>query len=284
MVKDKAIFREIITEVMEAKKSLDLDSDEKIIYPPNISLAGPMAINLPKEEKKQEVINKLMEKIDLLVENEYKIILLYESQKLAIPVYLGTLLGKRKDTVSVHMTALLGDIGFTREHATESKKKGTKTIADFQREISRRVNAEQQKMGNQSVSFPMEFKEDLTVEECKEYLLKEIEKMTKERGLDEQPKVVIIAELDNVMGGTHLTTEDEITFLKAIIELSKDFTIIAKHPKVSYGRMCPASIMNRIQPISLMLAPITAYNTASLETLPIIKELMEKAAVVQTGR
>ena len=38
MVKDKAIFKEIITEVMKAKTALNLPKGDRIIYPPNMTI------------------------------------------------------------------------------------------------------------------------------------------------------------------------------------------------------------------------------------------------------
>lgn len=285
--KNDETLHEIKAKAEEVKQSLDILENESIIHPVILNpQKGPKPLSYPSNRERNSVMRKIIRKIPQVKTKEYKLILVYESQKVFIKNYIGELSKKIGNMGFVDMGMCLSKLIEKKELKNVNK---TENIFPSFWDYLAETQGQQSIPGNvlrkvKSVFFPIEFKNKLTKEECKSCFKESIRKPNNEEEITEDYPVVGIFDLDNLMGNTHLFVEDEITFLEAILELSKEYILITNHPKSTYGRSCPGRLFNKVDLFVALRIEITPYNTSKIRTLPIINQLIEKAIVVKTGR
>ncbi|NHJ48901.1 MAG: hypothetical protein FK733_14040 [Asgard group archaeon] len=130
------------------------------------------------------------------------------------------------------------------------------------------------------IHFPVYLDESLTVSDCKDYLYEELNHFIESKDRDSDYRDVIgVPKIHQLFGQTFVDQKSEAKILKAVLELSKDHTLLMGDPMNIYG-VPPTECVPRAHVLKRMKVPITPYNTAHLPTQDIADEIIAKAVLV----
>lgn len=282
------VMREIEAEIMKVKEKIQIIEPENTIYPPNIPDSGPLLfqatrLQVTNEEFKKTVEKKLLKLINEISKIDNKLITIYDVQLMNANSQINHFIDIVKQISEINIDSLLWNISEKKEiDQIELEDLDANPLAkteEFKHRKLKPVKIEK------FLLFPISFKSDFTVNECKEYLLSEISNnIEKENIPEENSKIVAITNFDYLIGGTHLDYKVEELFLRAILKLSKEYTFIFADPRNSYGQLLPAFHLTKAKPIITMGAYPSPYNLASYQTYPILNEILANVKIVKSGR
>ena len=255
------------------------------LYRPNYPEQGPIPIEPPNKDTKKKVFADLKNSLQQVATKEHKIITIYDYQITFVDNYILEFSQNNQPIPIIDIRFFSTDL--VRETGLDlSEPSGKmKTLLDQKKELNRIMMQDYQKKGNKSILFPFKFSDSLTADLITKKLKENFDSLIKQnKKLEFNKKILGIIAFDNILGNTMIDPESEIKFLEALLDFSKEFTLIFADPRNTYGRQMPVSLHEKSKTIIEFRSEVTPYNTASYQTFDILRELLSKATIIETGR
>ena len=132
-----------------------------------------------------------------------------------------------------------------------------------------------------SISFPIYLDPKISINDCKQFILDDLTTFIQSKARDPNYRSIIgLVEFDSFLGQTHPDYESELKFIEAVLELSKDFTIIMEDPTNIYG-MAPMGIKMRASKLAKKGIAPTPYNTAHPGSQNLLDKLIANSVRIK---